>query len=106
MRKKIVQGVLVLGLSLIGSGCNSRPVQVNQTAPVEIALSKEIIELRNCERKTEMQRSLADELEVISQIIIAEEAIAITTGETVKLSTAMNDRLVDQVKTTYQQDYE
>ena len=108
MLHKMVIGIFILFLCLIFAGCSDETVQVNQAIPVnsESPFGKQSLELRNCEGKEELHRTLASQVEIASTITIAEEATSIATGDTMALSTAMKAPLSDQVKRAYQQAYE
>jgi len=81
---------------------------VSQAMPMESesSLSDQSLELRNCDGKADLHRSLAAEAQVASHIIISDEATAPSTGDTTVLSADRKVSLAEQVERAYQQVYE
>ena len=114
MAQKWILGTLILCLCLIGAGCGNQSTQsgqavpiVNLTTPVESEspLINQSLEIRNCDGKTELNRSLADEAQVDFNVTLAEQGTSLTNGKPIELSTDMKAQLVDQIKLAYQQVY-
>lgn len=119
MLRKITFGILIVCLCLSYVGCSGKSTQriqvtptASQTAPVinlasvikrESSQNKQSLELRNCDGKTELQRSLAAETQVICHASIANHATSTKTGATVELSAEMKARIAQQVRNTHQQ---
>ena len=122
MLRKIIPRILIFCLCLVCVGCSGKSTQGIQSTPAvnqilanfilatpvkgESSLSNQTLELRNCDGKAELHRSLATEKQVVCHVTIAGEATSTTTGDTLKLSAEMKDRLAEQVQNAYQQVYE
>jgi hypothetical protein len=83
-------------------------VNVEPVAPVDgiSLLEKRSLELRNCQSKEDLHKSLATEAQVACTIQVANTAIPITTGAAFQLSPEMRTNIEKQVKDTYQAAYD
>ncbi len=97
---------LVVALSLILSACGDLDASVALAEPAEHKLTTQLVELRNCDSKTELRRPLASEVEVKDEVNIADNATAVTTGEDVKIPPKVRAKLETEIKEAYHQEYE
>jgi hypothetical protein len=81
---------------------------VAQAEPVngESRLSNRSLELRNCDGKQDLHKSLASEAQVICTISIADTATAVKSGAILDLSPETKTNLEEQVKSVYQSAYD
>jgi hypothetical protein len=104
-----------LGLMCVGCGGQQEPsatpevaetISVALAEPVRHELDGQLIELRNCETDTELRRTLASEVEIRTQISIAEEATAVASGESAEIPPEVRAELEAKVELAYREAYE
>ena len=98
----ICLGILVVGCSSLPAAGKSATAVVNMAEPVESSLEKEIVEIRNCDNKSE-HHPLTEKAPVACQATIASQASPGGEGEPLTLTTELKTLLADQVQAAYQQ---
>lgn len=122
MCQKTSLGIWIICTVLFCAGCTGESVQlsklvpaggqakatVEQVSPVDgkSSFSNQTLELKNCDGKEDLHKSLASEAQVVCTISIADKATATTTGADLELSLEMKTNLEEQVKSAYQSAYE
>jgi hypothetical protein len=112
----------ILCASLICAGCAGNLPQIGGLVPKDnragvkvepvvsvdgkSLLEKRSLELRNCQSKEDLHKSLATEAQVACTVQVANTAIPITTGAALQLSPEMKTNIEKQVKDTYQGAYD
>jgi hypothetical protein len=88
------------------AGCVSAAPQVALVEPKVIPLGVDKFEVKNCEDMGEMYTDLADEYPVEKKIVIADEAVEVSSGTTSSVPEDVKTSLAAQVDQTYQTLYE
>jgi len=105
MRQDTILIMLSAALCTLLVGCSSS-VQVSQVGPEERSLGSEILDMRNCDSNDAMITTLASEAPVRQQITLSGEAFSNKTGEAIDLPADEKTKLISQIESAYQQEYE
>jgi hypothetical protein len=102
-----IKSVFTLILACIFlAACASAVPQVGLVEPKIIPLGVDKFEVKNCEDMGEMYTHLADEYPVEKKIVIADEAVEVSSGTTSPVPEEVKTSLAAQVDRTYQTLYE
>jgi uncharacterized protein (DUF1499 family) len=105
-RYKISLPGLTLFIFLLLAGCRGQSARVDIPEPVETQLETQKVELRNCESKTALHKSLASLVEIEKVITISPTATSPTSGEQIQISSQLENQLISEVDQAYRQKYE
>lgn len=100
---KISIWALVVFAVLVISACNGQNIQVVMVDPsVEMEYGM-FLDIRNCQDDTDLNLTLADELSIEKQLIVANQAKSLATGEFIPISSPEKEMIEDYIEQTYQE---
>ncbi len=88
------------------TGCGEQPIRIDIPVPIEKQLETQKVELRNCESKTELHKSLDSLVEIEKVITVSPTATSPASGGHIRISPQLENRLISAVERAFQEKYE
>jgi hypothetical protein len=104
--KRHFLGILAFVIFLVLSACRNEQIRVAMVSPSVQKGFGHFLDIRNCEGETDLRRSLAAEVNIDKNILVADQATAKDGDEVIEIPLSIKLMIESNVEKTYREVYQ